>query len=329
MRRVHEARTLLVRGRHQGNDMDTRWFQDFITLAEVQNFTRAAEIRAVSQAAFSRRIQALEQWLGTKLIDRAAFPTRMTKAGERFRVVAISLMDQIADAKAEIGDTPTRNHVRLAVPYSLTTSRLQTWWPAWRGSDPFSCTLIVGNVHDTVTALSSGAVDLLICYHHSEHPIQLDAARFDCLTIGAEIVRPYMSASLSESFGSGLPGTASQPLPLLMYSPTVYFARVVDSVIAKSNRRLHGTRVFEAEMTEALGCLAEKGLGVAWLPDSSLEHGRFDGLVFAGDSGWNAEVSIRAYRSRANARPAVGTLWDRIIQSTAPCDAPVASADEN
>jgi len=45
-------------------DMDTRWFQDFVTLAEVRNFTRAAEIRNVSQAAFSRRVQALEHWVG-------------------------------------------------------------------------------------------------------------------------------------------------------------------------------------------------------------------------------------------------------------------------
>jgi DNA-binding transcriptional LysR family regulator len=307
--------------------MDTRWFQDFITLAEVQNFTRAAEIRAVSQAAFSRRIQALEQWLGAKLIDRASFPTRMTKAGERFRPVAIALMDQIADAKAEIGDVPTRNHVRLAVPYSLTTSRLGTWWPSWKGTDPISCSLVVGNVHDTVTALSSGAVDLLICYHQSEHPIQLDPARFDCVTIGNETVRPYMSAVLLESRG-GLPGTAAHPVPLLMYSPTVYFARVVDGAIAKSNRRLHGTRVFEAEMTEALGGLAEQGLGVVWLPDSSLEHGRLKSLVFAGDSGWNAEVSIRAYRSKSNARGAVGTLWERIVGSAPPVDASLASTNE-
>ena len=105
--------------------MDTRWLQDFVTLAEVRNFTRAAELRAVSQAAFSRRIQALEQWLGAKLIDRASFPTRMTKAGERFRVVAIALIDQIDDAKTEIGDAPSRDHVRLAMPYSLTTTRLR------------------------------------------------------------------------------------------------------------------------------------------------------------------------------------------------------------
>jgi DNA-binding transcriptional LysR family regulator len=309
--------------------MDTRWFQDFITLAEVQNFTRAAEIRAVSQAAFSRRIQALEQWLGTKLIDRATFPTRMTKAGERFRVVAIALMNQIADAKAEIGDAPSRNHVRLAMPYSLTTTRLQTWWPAWRGSDAISCSLVVGNVHDTVSALASGAVDLLISYHQSEHPIQLEESRFDCRTIATETIRPYMASSLSAVHGDGLPGTSSHPLPLLMYSPTVYFARVVEGVIAKSTRKVHGTRVFEAEMTEALGGLAECGLGVAWLPDSSLEHERFSNLVSAGDASWNVEVSVRAYRAKANTRPALGKLWARICTMDDVLDARVASANEN
>jgi LysR family transcriptional regulator, hypochlorite-specific transcription factor HypT len=309
--------------------MDTRWFQDFITLAEVQNFTRAAEIRAVSQAAFSRRIQALEQWLGTKLIDRASFPTRMTKAGERFRVVAIALMNQIEDAKAEIGDTPTRNHVRLAAPYSLTTSRLQTWWPAWRGTDPISCSLVVGNVHDTVLALSSGDVDLLICYHQAEHPIQLDGTRFDARTIGTEVVRPYMAASMMQDRGAGLPGSTASSLPLLMYSPTVYFARVVDGVIGKSQRKLHGHRVFEAEMTEALAGLAEQGLGVAWLPDSSFEHGRLKGLVPAGDTTWNAEVSIRAYRAKGNTRPVVGKLWERITAVESGSDAPLASVHEN
>ncbi len=292
--------------------MDTRWLQDFVTLAEVRNFTRAAELRAVSQAAFSRRIQALEQWLGAKLIDRASFPTRMTKAGERFRVVAIALIDQIDDARTEIGDAPARDHVRLAMPYSLTTTRLQAWWPAWRGDDPITCSLVVGNVHDTVTALTGGTVDLLICYHQSEHPIQIDDARFDCRTIGVDVVRPYVASSLLTDRGGALPGTPSRPVPLLMYSPTVYFARVVDGVIAKGDRKVHGMRVFEAEMTEALAGLAEQGLGVAWLPDSSFGPGRLGGLVPAGDASWDVEVSIRAYRAKANLRPALDTLWQRI-----------------
>ena len=154
--------------------MDTRWFQDFVTLAEVRNFTRAADIRNVSQAAFSRRIQGLEQWAGAKLIDRTAFPTRLTGAGERFRVVALELLSQIADVKAEIGEVPSRNHLRIAMPYALATTRLPEWWHQWSGDATMSCSVEVGNVHDTVSAFSAGVVDLLICFHQATHPVQLD-----------------------------------------------------------------------------------------------------------------------------------------------------------
>jgi DNA-binding transcriptional LysR family regulator len=159
--------------------MDTRWLQDFVTLAEVRNFTRAAEIRNVSQAAFSRRVQALEHWVGAKLIDRTAFPTRLTDAGERFRSVAVGLLSQIADTKAEIGDAPSRNHLRIAMPYPLATTRLPEWWGAWSPDIGMSCSVEVGNVHDTVSAFNAGFVDLLICFHQAAHPVQLDESRFE------------------------------------------------------------------------------------------------------------------------------------------------------
>ena len=78
-----------------------------------------------------------------------------------------------------------------------------------------SCSVDVGNVHDTVSALSFGSVDLLICFHQAAHPVQLDEARFDRHDIGAEIIRPYASISLLASGRATLPGTALQPVPLL------------------------------------------------------------------------------------------------------------------
>ncbi|MGL4976364.1 MAG: LysR family transcriptional regulator, partial [Bosea sp. (in: a-proteobacteria)] len=48
------------RARERAGNMDIRWLQDFLTVAETGNFTRAAERRNASQAAFSRRIQSLE-----------------------------------------------------------------------------------------------------------------------------------------------------------------------------------------------------------------------------------------------------------------------------
>lgn len=293
--------------------MDTRWIQDFVTLAEVGNFTRAAEVRNVSQAAFSRRIQALEQWLSAKLIDRTVFPTRLTDAGERFRSVAIDLLQQIDEAKADIGDVPSRNHLRIAMPYALVTTRLPGWWQAWATDAGLSCSVEVGNVHDTVSALSAGSVDLLICYHQATHPVQLDETRFERHDIGTETIRPYASRALVQSGRAALPGTAAEPIPLLMYSPTVYFARVVEAAIESAPRKLFGFRAFEVEMSDALGALAGHGLGVAWLPDSSFHEGRLGDLVAVGDGDWDIDVSIVAYRSKGHARRAVSQVWERIV----------------
>jgi DNA-binding transcriptional LysR family regulator len=296
--------------------MDTRWFQDFVTLAEVRNFTRAAEIRNVSQAAFSRRVQALEHWIGAKLIDRTAFPTRLTEAGERFRSVAVGLLNQIADAKTEIGEVPSRNHLRIAMPYALATTRLPEWWAAWATDAGMSCSVEVGHVHDTVSALTAGSVDLLICFHQAAHPIQLDPARFERHELGGETVRPYASSALLDAGRAVLPGTALQPVPLLMYSPTVYFARVVETAIESAPRKLCGVRAFEVEMSDVLGDLAQQGFGVAWLPDSSFRRGRLQDLVAVGDGDWDIDVSIVAFRAKSNARRAVSQVWERILTTT-------------
>jgi DNA-binding transcriptional LysR family regulator len=45
--------------------MDLDWLKDFLVLAEKRNFSRAADARNVTQPAFSRRIRALEDWIGT------------------------------------------------------------------------------------------------------------------------------------------------------------------------------------------------------------------------------------------------------------------------
>ncbi len=51
--------------------MDLNWLRDFECLGRTLNFTRAAEERNITQSAFSRRIKALESWVGLPLVDRA------------------------------------------------------------------------------------------------------------------------------------------------------------------------------------------------------------------------------------------------------------------
>lgn len=58
------------------------WLDDFLTLAASGSFSRAAQERHMTQPAFSRRVRALEEWLGVVLFDRSTQPATLTEAGE-------------------------------------------------------------------------------------------------------------------------------------------------------------------------------------------------------------------------------------------------------
>ena len=292
--------------------MDIRWFQDFLTLAEVRNFTRAAEIRNLSQAAFSRRIQGLEQWLDARLIDRNTFPTALTPAGERFREAAAEVIARIADVRSEIATAPARDHIRIALPYALATTRLPAWWKTWNGNQATTCSLELGNVHDTVSALMAGSADVLICFQQAANPIQVDPERYHKIELGREVVRPYAARGEAESGRIALPGTPAHPVPLLMYSPSVYFARGVETAIGNAPVKIHGARVFEAEMSDVLGDLAASGLGVVWLADSSFGARAGWDLLALGDGQWDIDVAICAYAAKTGQRGAVARLWAAI-----------------
>ncbi|MET1083646.1 MAG: LysR family transcriptional regulator [Burkholderiales bacterium] len=68
--------------------MELAWLEDFLALVDCGNFSRAAERRHVTQPAFSRRVRALEAWVGAALFDRRTHAVALTRAGERFRPVA-------------------------------------------------------------------------------------------------------------------------------------------------------------------------------------------------------------------------------------------------
>ena len=51
--------------------LNLSWLDDFMALAASGNFSRAAEERHMTQPAFSRRVRALEEWLGVDLFDRS------------------------------------------------------------------------------------------------------------------------------------------------------------------------------------------------------------------------------------------------------------------
>ena len=303
--------------------MDTKWLEDFVSLAETRSFSRSAQLRHVTQPAFSRRIQALEAWAGTDLIDRSSYPTRLTPAGETLHDQSIEMLQSLQSTRAMLrGHTAAGQDVlEFAVPHTLAF----TFFPAWVSRlnekfGPLKSRLIALNVHDAVLRLVEGRCDLLIAYHHDSQPFQLDPDRYDMLTLGQEVLAPYVKPAPDGSPLHALPGRPSQPLPYLAYAPGAYLGRLVDLLLKQASSAIHFERVYETDMAEGLKAMALEGHGIAFLPLSAVrKEVRAKKLVSAG-AGFDTPMDVRIYRERpsgkASPKSLAQALWCHLQTQT-------------
>lgn len=81
--------------------MELRHLRYFRAVAELLNFSRAAETLRVAQPALSRQIRALEEELGVRLFDRDR-GVQMTDAGRIFFRQTVKILAQVEVAVAEV-----------------------------------------------------------------------------------------------------------------------------------------------------------------------------------------------------------------------------------
>jgi DNA-binding transcriptional LysR family regulator len=283
--------------------METKWLEDFVSLAETRSFSRSALLRHVTQPAFSRRIQSLEAWAGTDLVDRSSYPTRLTAAGETLYDQSLEMLQALQSTRAMLrGHTSVAQDViEFAVPHTLAF----TFFPAWVSGlreqfGPIKSRLIALNVHDAVMRLVEGSCDLLIAYHHSSLPFQLDPQRYEMVSLTQETIAPYVKPDNDGTPLFSLPGRAGHLLPYLGYAPGAYLGQMVDLILKQSSTPIHFDRVYETDMAEGLKAMALEGHGIAFLPSSAVKKElRAKRLVSAMPPDMPAlelTMDVRAYR---------------------------------
>ena len=309
--------------------METKWLEDFVSLAETRSFSRSAQLRHVTQPAFSRRIQALEAWAGTDLVDRSSYPTRLTAAGETLYDQSLEMLRALQSTRAMLrGHTSAgQDVIEFAVPHTLAF----TFFPAWMSElrdnfGPIKSRLIAQNVHDAVMRLAEGNCDLFIAYHHPSQPFQLDAERYEMVSLGQEVIAPYVKPDTDGKPLFTLPGSAARPLPYLGYAPGAYLGMVVDLILKESKTAIHLDRVYETDMSEGLKAMAMEGHGIAFLPFSAVKNElRTKRLVPATPpemKDLTLAMDLRAYREKPASnevtKGAAQALWAYLVQNKSP-----------
>ncbi|HSI48768.1 MAG TPA: LysR family transcriptional regulator [Ideonella sp.] len=302
--------------------MNFLWLEDFLALAASGNFSRAAEERHMTQPAFSRRVRALEEWLGVVLFDRSTQPATLTEAGEWFRSVAQDLMTRVQglpDQARSVADASAAT-LRIAATHALSFSFLPGWLRALEArieGGPRPVQLISDVMQQCEAQMQQGRVQFLLCHAHAQVPSRLEPSQHLHAVVGRDTLLPVSAPASGGRPQHMLDGADSPAVPLLDYSAESGIGRLVHTLRATDLAAAHAQPAMTAHLATVLKTMALDGRGVAFLPHSLIADELAAGsLVQAGSARWRIEVEIRLYR-RAQPLPRAGEAFWRAVAASA------------
>jgi DNA-binding transcriptional LysR family regulator len=134
----------------------------FLRVAEIGSFSAVAEERGVTQPAVSRQVTALEEHLGTRLVQRSTHAVTLTDEGRDLLSSAQQLVDAADALQESTGRRRTKavGRVRLGVPVPLGFYFSSKLCGLLEKHDELSIDLVL---HDKVRDLIEEGIDLQVC----------------------------------------------------------------------------------------------------------------------------------------------------------------------
>jgi DNA-binding transcriptional LysR family regulator len=301
--------------------MDLAWLEDFLKLAELGNFSRAAEARNSSQPAFSRRIRMLEDWVGTTLIDRDTHRIALTEAGLAFRPVVEEVTRRLAlgrNQAREIGEAQTSG-LRFAATHALSVTFFPPWLRALEAERHLGpVTLIANHMVACERYMLEGLADFLLCHEHPAASTRLEPGGFLSIPVGEDMLLPVSAPDGDGAPLFSLAADSDAPIPFLEFEERSGMGRILQSAQAAARVATRLKPVFRSHLANALLSMARDGRGITWTPMSLAEADLRSGqLVRAGDESWDVPIQICLVRPRARRNEAVEAFWKSLAAGAA------------
>ncbi len=297
--------------------METKWLEDFLCLAKVGSFSKAAEQRNVTQPAFSRRIKSLEAWLGTELIDRANYPVTLTTEGVAFKSVAENVLLQLNNSREKFQNQwrCTDIDISFASLDSLSTSFFPSWLKHLKKNGSLPATQLLQNsLKECVGYLERDNCDFVLCYNHDWARNPLEHNDYISTVLAQEKLVPICLTNRQNSVPFTQKGTMENPLPLLAYSPDCFLGQIMEVAMDKLNKKHALKIVYENSTATSLKVMVEHGYGIAWIPERLIAKEIANKeLSIISDFDWIPHLEIRLYRAKRTKRKAVEDFWNQIL----------------
>ncbi|MTH45253.1 LysR family transcriptional regulator [Intestinirhabdus alba] len=298
--------------------LELTWLEDCIALADTLNFSRAAALRYVTQPAFSRRIQSLEEWLGTTLFERNRRGVTLTRAGEIFVKQAPDLIRSLYMLRDETLEAA--GNAKPDIIFSATHSLSFSFFPnLLRNNKTFARFCSFRLMSDSLTAcermLIQGDAHFLLCYYHPHMHINLEQEKFLSIRLGQDILRPYTGIDPHSGQPVWMPGN-KRKFSYLSFSAESGLGRIISNSAAV-NKIKRGMKIeFVADLAATLLAMIKDGDGVAWLPQKLAEADVQNGSICPAapeHNDLNIPVEIRLYRPATKMTGVAEELWEQLV----------------
>jgi DNA-binding transcriptional LysR family regulator len=275
----------------------------FLAVAEEGHFGRAAARLGISQPPLTAQIQALEQELGVRLLERTGKGARPTREGEALLPLARRMAQDAGEIEALARGLRAGRHAPVAI--ACVTSALFDYLPplvrAMQAARPEAAVSVRElDTTDALEALSRGEVDLaLLRLERDRHPVKLRP-------LGRDMLAAALPAGHELAGGTGpLPLAALAEEPMLVL-PRAISPAYSDAMVAACHAAGFAPRVTR-EVGSAMAQLGfvAAGLGVA-LVSAGMARLRPPGVAFRELEGpiqavgvalaWHAERESEATR---------------------------------
>jgi DNA-binding transcriptional LysR family regulator len=248
--------------------MELKWLDDYVALIETGNFSAAAARRHVSQPAFSRRIQMLEQWLGVTLIDRRRKPLQFTPVAKDNQLAFRSLVARIYEFRAALKSASLDSAgITIAAQHTLAASYVPAFLERLRHLDPDQNFRIRSeNRADSVAMLMRGEAEILITYDTPQSPCNVPEQLARRQVLGHDDLVLVADPALHRRLSRVAEGAR---VPMLCFPPDSFFGQAVRAeALPELMRRQQVVVRCVSEFAMGLRELALVGQGAAWLPAS-------------------------------------------------------------
>ncbi len=188
--------------------------ESFVSVATRGSLTAAAHAEGVAPAIMGRRLDALEERLGVKLLVRTTRRISLTHEGSAFLEDCQRLLTDVANAEASVsaGGVKASGHLRITAPAGFGRRHVAPLVPKFRelhadvtislnlsdrvvdiAGEGYDCAVRVGDMPDSSLVSVRMADNRRLCVatpdflqRHGTPLVPQDLTRFDCLVLSSD-----------------------------------------------------------------------------------------------------------------------------------------------